>query len=40
MLQKVKKMIITWIYENLKEAIVNKIKEKLSEESRFWKEKV
>ena len=28
------------IYENLKEAIVNIIKEKFSEESEFWKEKV
>ena len=38
MLQQFKK--IKLIYENLKEAIVNIIKEKFSDESGLWKEKV
>ena len=39
MLQKFKKNLRI-IYENLKEAIVNIFKEKFSDESGFWKEKV
>ena len=42
MLQKFKKKQLRIIYENLKKAIVNTsiIKEKFSDKSSFWKEKV